>query len=117
MYKGLHRVSEECTKDHTILIVFLNSDIILIILIERSRYVIVVEHDLAVLDYMSDQICCLYGQPGVYGVVTQRLGVGNGVNQFLAGYFPSENMRFRPFSLDFRLTVDVGDADGRCVRI
>ena len=35
-----------------------------------GKYVIVVEHDLAVLDYLSDYICCLYGKPGAYGVVT-----------------------------------------------
>jgi translation initiation factor RLI1 len=34
------------------------------------RYVLVVEHDLAVLDYLSDFICVLYGAPGAYGVVT-----------------------------------------------
>ncbi|KAG6429983.1 hypothetical protein SASPL_108042 [Salvia splendens] len=33
-------------------------------------YVIVVEHDLSVLDYLSDFICCLYGKPGKYGAVT-----------------------------------------------
>lgn len=32
-----------------------------------AKYVIVVEHDLAVLDYLSDFICVLYGQPGAYG--------------------------------------------------
>lgn len=54
----------------------------------HARYVIVVEHDLAVLDYMSDYICCLYGEPGAYGVVTKIAGVRNGINNFLAGYIP-----------------------------
>jgi ATP-binding cassette subfamily E protein 1 len=35
-----------------------------------NKYVIVVEHDLSVLDYLSDMVCCLYGTPGAYGVVT-----------------------------------------------
>ena len=35
-----------------------------------QRYVLVVVHDLAVLDYLSDYICCLYGTPSAYGVVT-----------------------------------------------
>lgn len=34
-------------------------------LLTPKTYVIVVEHDLAVLDYLSDFICCLYGKPGV----------------------------------------------------
>ena len=43
-----------------------------------SRYVIVVEHDLSVLDYLSDFICCLYGVPGAYGVVTLPSSVREG---------------------------------------
>ena len=39
-------------------------------LIHIEKYIIVVEHDLSVLDYLSDYICCLYGKPGAYGVVT-----------------------------------------------
>ena len=42
------------------------------------RYVVVVEHDLSVLDYLSDFICCLYGVPGAYGVVTLPSGVREG---------------------------------------
>lgn len=44
-------------------------------LLSHDKYVIVVEHDLSVLDYLSDFICCLYGQPGAYGVVTLPFGV------------------------------------------
>lgn len=38
-------------------------------------YVVVVEHDLSILDYLSDFICCLYGVPGAYGVVTLPMSV------------------------------------------
>jgi len=58
------------------------------------KYVVVVEHDLAVLDYMSDYVCCMYGEPGAYGVVTKIASVRNGINNFLAGYsasIPSSN--------------------------
>lgn len=67
-------------------------------------YVIVVEHDLAVLDYLSDFICCLYGVPTAYGVVTMPAGVREGINIFLDGFVPSENMRFRESSLSFKVT-------------
>ena len=43
------------------------------------RYVVVVEHDLSVLDYLSDYICCLYGVPGAYGVVTMPFSVREGI--------------------------------------
>jgi len=38
----------------------------------------VVEHDLSVLDYLSDFICVLYGSPGHYGVVTMPFSVREG---------------------------------------
>jgi len=80
-----------------------------------KKYVVVIEHDLAILDYMSDFVQCLYGEPGVYGVVTPRSRVRNGINQFLAGYIPSQNMRFRSYELTFKVTTSdfiVADEDG-----
>eukprot|EP00093_Oithona_nana_P006437 06437.XXX_286399_288612_1 [CDS] Oithona nana genome sequencing. len=73
-------------------------------LISATKYVIVVEHDLAVLDYLSDYICCLYGIPGAYGVVTLPAGVREGINIFLAGHIPTENLRFRDESLTFKVS-------------
>ncbi|KAF3079305.1 Fe-S cluster-binding ribosome biosynthesis protein, variant 2 [Orbilia oligospora] len=66
-------------------------------------YVIVVEHDLSVLDYLSDFICVLYGKPAVYGVVTLPASVREGINIFLDGNIPTENLRFREESLQFRI--------------
>eukprot|EP01013_Petalomonas_cantuscygni_P001510 TRINITY_DN1148_c0_g1_i1.p1 TRINITY_DN1148_c0_g1~~TRINITY_DN1148_c0_g1_i1.p1 ORF type:complete len:783 (+),score=226.50 TRINITY_DN1148_c0_g1_i1:52-2349(+) len=79
----------------------------------EDQYVIVVEHDLAVLDYLSDFVCCLYGKAGAYGVVTHPYGVREGINVFLDGFIPSENMRFRE-PIHFRLAeADDGDASAR----
>jgi len=72
-------------------------------LLRSDSYVIVVEHDLSVLDYLSDYICLLYGKPAVYGVVTLPSSVREGINIFLDGFIPSENLRFREESLQFRL--------------
>lgn len=66
---------------------------------------IVVEHDLSVLDYLSDFICCLYGKPGAYGVVTLPFSVREGINIFLAGFVPTENLRFREESLTFKVII------------
>lgn len=77
----------------------------------KSRYVVVVEHDLAVLDYMSDYVNCLYGEPGAYGVVTKVATVTNGINNYLAGYFPAENMRFRPEAISFSVSASGSAAD------
>lgn len=82
------------------------------LLVEKSKtYVIVVEHDLAVLDYLSDFICCLYGKPGAYGVVTLPFSVREGINIFLAGFIPTENLRFRQTALQFRLAETADDEE------
>ncbi|XP_075984537.1 ATP-binding cassette sub-family E member 1 pix [Anticarsia gemmatalis] len=72
-------------------------------LIHPDKFIIVVEHDLSVLDYLSDFICCLYGVPGAYGVVTMPFSVREGINIFLDGFVPTENMRFRTESLVFKV--------------
>ena len=77
-------------------------------LLRPDDYVIVVEHDLSVLDYLSDFICVLYGKPAVYGVVTLPASVREGINIFLDGNIPTENLRFREEALTFRI-AEVGD--------
>ena len=53
----------------------LNAAIAIRNLINPDKFIIVVEHDLSVLDYLSDFVCCLYGVPGAYGVVTMPFSV------------------------------------------
>ncbi|KAK6593844.1 translation initiation factor rli1 [Botrytis cinerea] len=72
-------------------------------LLRPDDYVICVEHDLSVLDYLSDFICVLYGKPAVYGVVTLPASVREGINIFLDGNIPTENLRFREESLTFKI--------------
>ncbi|KAG9510373.1 ATP-binding cassette sub-family E member 1 [Fragariocoptes setiger] len=72
-------------------------------LIAPEKYVIVVEHDLSVLDYLSDFTCCLYGVPSAYGVVTMPFSVREGINIFLDGFVPTENLRFRDVALVFKV--------------
>ncbi|KAK1649159.1 hypothetical protein QYE76_066964 [Lolium multiflorum] len=80
-------------------------------LLRSNSYVIVVEHDLSVLDYLSDFICCLYGKPGAYGVVTLPFSVREGINIFLAGFVPTENLRFREESLTFKIAETQENAE------
>eukprot|EP00934_Nitzschia_sp_Nitz4_P005426 Nitzschia sp. Nitz4//scaffold4_size323378//192514//194893//NITZ4_000671-RA/size323378-snap-gene-0.420-mRNA-1//1//CDS//3329553432//5416//frame0 len=79
------------------------------------RYCLVVEHDLAVLDYLSDFVCVLYGSPGAYGVVTMPFSVRQGINAFLAGFIPTENLRFRDDALSFKVSeraeAGIGESD------
>eukprot|EP00005_Dracoamoeba_jomungandri_P006380 CAMPEP_0174262058 /NCGR_PEP_ID=MMETSP0439-20130205/12746_1 /TAXON_ID=0 /ORGANISM="Stereomyxa ramosa, Strain Chinc5" /LENGTH=575 /DNA_ID=CAMNT_0015346691 /DNA_START=158 /DNA_END=1885 /DNA_ORIENTATION=- len=80
-------------------------------LLKQETFVIAVEHDLSVLDYLSDFICCLYGVPGGYGVVTLPYGVREGINVFLAGFIPTENLRFRDISLSFKLSTTADELE------
>ncbi|MGH0166266.1 UNVERIFIED_CONTAM: hypothetical protein FKN15_072970 [Acipenser sinensis] len=80
-------------------------------LISPDRYIIVVEHDLSVLDYLSDFICCLYGVPSAYGVVTMPFSVREGINIFLDGYVPTENLRFRETSLVFKVAETANEEE------
>lgn len=70
-------------------------------LMTDNKYLVVVEHDLSILDYLSDSVCVLYGEPGKYGVVTLPMSVKEGINVFLDGFIPSENLRFRVLPLKF----------------
>lgn len=69
-------------KSYIAVIIKYNFNVIYILLHLKSilifRYIIVVEHDLSVLDYLSDFICCLYGVPSAYGVVTMPFSVREG---------------------------------------
>ena len=80
-----------------------------------GKSVMVVEHDLTQLDYLSDYIDVLYGEPAVYGIVSNVLSTKVGINVFLDGYLPNENVRFRDkkFTFDSSATTrenfQVGD--------
>lgn len=82
-------------------------------LVKHNNYIICVEHDLSVLDYLSDFVCCLYGNPGAYGVVTMPFSVREGINIFLAGFVPTENMRFREFELSFKVAQGESEDDAK----
>jgi len=69
----------------------------------KKKQVVVVEHDLAVLDYLSDYINVMYGSPGVYGIVGNPKSTLNGINEFLDGFLPDENVRFREKELHFNV--------------
>ncbi|MCX8188161.1 MAG: ribosome biogenesis/translation initiation ATPase RLI [Nitrososphaeria archaeon] len=66
-----------------------------------GKCVFVVEHDLTILDYLCDQVHILYGEPGVYGIVSGVMSTRAGINAFLDGYLPEENVRFRERKINF----------------
>lgn len=72
---------------------------------KKDKYVIVVDHDLAFLDYLSDYINVVYGDPGVFGIFTRPESVRTGINIFLDGYIPADNVRFRENPITFTTSV------------
>ena len=66
-----------------------------------GKSVMVVEHDLTLLDFLSDYIEVLYGVPAAYGIVSSILSTKVGINVFLDGYLPTENVRFRDKKFTF----------------
>ncbi|MDG7011364.1 MAG: ribosome biogenesis/translation initiation ATPase RLI [Nitrososphaerota archaeon] len=70
-------------------------------LAESGRSVLVVEHDIAFLDYVTDYVQITYGEPGAYGIVSGLYSSRTGINSLLDGYLPQENVRFRDHAVTF----------------
>src|ERR671929_247308 len=73
-------------------------------LAEQGKNVMVVEHDMTLLDYLSDYIHIIYGEPGAYGIVSGMQSTKVGINNFLEGFLPAENVRFRDKAFKFDIT-------------
>jgi ATP-binding cassette subfamily E protein 1 len=67
----------------------------------EERPVVIVEHDLAILDMLADTVHVAYGKPAVFGIITRPKGVRVGINQYLEGYLHEENVRFRDTQVVF----------------
>jgi ATP-binding cassette subfamily E protein 1 len=68
---------------------------------ERGKAVVVIEHDLAVLDFLADQVHLLYGREGAYGIVALPRPVRTAINVYLSGEMKEENVRFRETVIEF----------------
>jgi ATP-binding cassette subfamily E protein 1 len=69
--------------------------------IAPEKYIIVIEHDLAILDYLAELAYLLYGSEGAYGIVSQPRVVRVAINVYLGGYLREENIRFRETEIKF----------------
>ncbi|MFZ0441509.1 MAG: ribosome biogenesis/translation initiation ATPase RLI [Methanobacterium sp.] len=80
-------------------------------LAEAGKSVMVIEHDLAALDAISDYVHILYGQPGAYGVVSNMRGVRVGINTYINGFLREENVRFRKQPIVFDVKPPAPDIE------
>ncbi|MGI0072090.1 MAG: ribosome biogenesis/translation initiation ATPase RLI [Thermoplasmata archaeon] len=67
----------------------------------ETKSVLVVEHDLALLDYLADHAHLIYGEPAAFGVISHPLPMRAAINTYLTGYLKDENVRFRPEPIRF----------------
>ncbi len=69
--------------------------------VNESNALMIVEHDLIMLDYLAEYIYILYGKSKEYGIVSLIKSAKKGINQYLDGFLTEENMRFRDYKLNF----------------
>lgn len=81
-------------------------------LAEAGKSVLVIEHDLATLDALSDNIHVLYGKPGAYGVVSGMKGVRVGINAYINGFLKEENIRMRKNPIEFSIRPPTPEDEG-----
>jgi len=68
-----------------------------------EKPVVLIEHDIAILDMLADTVHIAYGKPAVFGIITRPKGVRIGINQYLDGFLPEENVRFRDYQVTFEV--------------
>ncbi len=75
--------------------------------------VVVIEHDLIILDAVADLVHLMYGKPGAYGIVSHPHSTKAGINIYLRGYVREENIRFRdkPIVFDNKPPVSVSNSE------
>ena len=81
-------------------------------LADENKAVLVIEHDLATLDALSDNVHILFGEPGAYGVVSQMKGVRVGINSYINGFLQEENVRIRKQAIEFSVRPPTEEEDG-----
>ncbi len=69
----------------------------------EKKAVMVVEHDLAILDLLADVVHIAYGTPGAFGVITHPKGIRVGINEYLKGFLREENVRIRTEAIEFEV--------------
>ena len=70
-------------------------------LVDRGKRVLVVEHDLAILDVLCDLVHVIYGERSAYGIFTPPRPTRTAINAYLDGFLPEENVRIRNKPIQF----------------
>jgi ATP-binding cassette, sub-family E, member 1 len=76
-----------------------------------NNYIIVIDHDLSMLDYISDEVNILHGKSGAFGIISNSMTLANGLNDYMDGYISSQNIRFRDHSFNLRSNNEIMNID------
>ena len=75
--------------------------------LSENKYVVVIEHDLSILDYICDELYIIYGKPTAFGIVSKPLTVFEGINMYLEGFISTQNIRFRDYEFNLRPSYEL----------
>ncbi len=76
-------------------------------LISVNKYVLVIEHDFSMLDYIADELYIVFGKPSAYGIISKPLTPLEGINMYLSGYITSQNIRFRDEEFNLKPATEI----------
>jgi ATP-binding cassette subfamily E protein 1 len=71
----------------------------------EQKPIVLIEHDIAILDMLADTVSIAYGKPAVFGIITRPKGVRIGINQYLEGFLAEENVRIRDYPVSFEIRL------------
>jgi ATP-binding cassette subfamily E protein 1 len=74
--------------------------------ITEDTSMLLIEHDLAILDYLSDFVHVFFGQKQAYGISSNKKTTKKGINEFLDGFLKEENIRIRTYNIVFSSAQD-----------
>ena len=81
----------------------------------QTARVIVIEHDLAVLDVLADLIHIVYGKKGAFGIFTPARTTRMAINAYLDGFLVEQNVRIRDKPIKFKKHTDRSNEIGNTV--
>ena len=69
--------------------------------LSEGKRVIVIEHDLAILDVLCDLVHIVYGTRAAFGIFTPARSTRKAINAYLDGFLVEENVRIRDKPISF----------------
>jgi ATP-binding cassette subfamily E protein 1 len=74
--------------------------------LESGTRCIIVEHDMAFLDLVSESVYVVYGSPGNFGVTSKKMTSKSGINSYARGYLPRDDIQIRKDEITFSRIED-----------